>query len=73
MSEFPEAKKLIKKQSEFFRSPTTLYVEKSEEKEVSDDEDEPKTVKTEGEDEIEDVDEKKIKRRSRLSSTNGGS
>jgi molecular chaperone HtpG len=44
------------------RLSITLYVEKSEEKEVSDDEDEPKKVETEG-DEIEDVDEKKEKKK----------
>jgi molecular chaperone HtpG len=50
---------LIKKNSDFIGFPITLYVEKSEEKEVSDDEDEAKKVEMKAEDEIEDVNEKK--------------
>jgi hypothetical protein len=50
---------LVKKSSEFSRSLITLYVEKSEEKVVSDSEDDLKKVESEGEDEIRDVDEKK--------------
>jgi molecular chaperone HtpG len=60
-------KDLIKKHSEFIGFPISLQVEKTSEKEVTDDEaeEEKKEVKKEGEDEpkVEEVDEKKDKKK----------
>merc|ERR1712176_184362 len=57
-------KDLVKKHSEFIGSPIELYIEKSEEKEVTDSEEEEEEKKEEGEDDapkIEEVDEEKEK------------
>merc|ERR1711939_124527 len=59
-------KDLVKKHSEFIGFPIELYVEKSEEKEVTDSEDEEDEEKKEGEDDedepkVEEVDEEKEK------------
>merc|ERR1711861_9139 len=63
-SEFLEERRLkdlVKKHSEFIGFPIELYVEKSNEKEVTDSEDEEEAKKEEGEDgdepKIEEVDE----------------
>ncbi len=63
--EFLEERKLkdlIKKHSEFISFPIELWVEKSTEKEVSDDEDEPEKKKDDEEPKVEEVKEKKKKK-----------
>jgi molecular chaperone HtpG len=62
-------KDLIKKHSEFIGFPISLQVEKSSEKEVTDDEEEEKKEKTEGEEDepkVEEVDEKKEKKKKKV-------
>jgi len=63
--EFLEERKLkdlIKKHSEFISFPIELWVEKSTEKEVSDDEDEDKDKKKDDEPKVEEVKDKKKKK-----------
>jgi molecular chaperone HtpG len=50
-------KDLVKKHSEFISFPIKLMVEKTEEKEVSDDEDEEETEKKEGDEEKKEGDD----------------
>jgi len=54
-------KDLIKKHSEFISYPISLWVEKTTEKEISDDEDEEEKEKKEEEGDVEEVDEEKEK------------
>ncbi|XP_076949043.1 heat shock cognate protein 80-like [Bidens hawaiensis] len=54
-------KDLVKKHSEFISYPISLWVEKTTEKEISDDEDDEEKEKKEEDGEVEDVDEDKEK------------
>jgi molecular chaperone HtpG len=67
--EFLEERKIkdiVKKHSEFISFPIELLVEKTNEKEVSDDEEEPEADKKEGEVEINEEKEKKEKKKKKV-------
>jgi molecular chaperone HtpG len=67
--EFLEERKIkdiVKKHSEFIAFPIELLVEKTNEKEVSDDEEEPEADKKEGEVEINEEKEKKEKKKKKV-------